>query len=169
MGASTTEAEQRSKRATVRCSSADSRWLSSSAAAGLGAMAAPQRRPVFPALLLLALLVVAASCLFQAPAPGFLVPPRAGAAASHVALRAEAAAAAPKKAAKKAKKPWVGPKKGSTVKVLRPESYWFQERGTVVNVNQKPEVKYPVTVKFNAVNYANVNTNGFALWEVEEV
>mmetsp|Transcript_108884 Transcript_108884/g.338221 ORF Transcript_108884/g.338221 Transcript_108884/m.338221 type:complete len:192 (+) Transcript_108884:131-706(+) len=75
---------------------------------------------------------------------------------------------APKKA-KKAKKAWVGPKKGSTVKILRPESYWFQERGTVVNVNQKPEVKYPVTVKFESVNYANVNTNGYALWEVEEV
>mmetsp|Transcript_111865 Transcript_111865/g.280232 ORF Transcript_111865/g.280232 Transcript_111865/m.280232 type:complete len:93 (+) Transcript_111865:73-351(+) len=31
------------------------------------------------------------------------------------------------------------------------------------------KVKYPVTVKFDLVNYANVNTNGFALWEVEEV
>ncbi|CAE7239158.1 PSAEA [Symbiodinium natans] len=74
--------------------------------------------------------------------------------------------AAPKK---KAKGPWVGPKKGSWVKILRPESYWFQTRGQVVNVNQKPEVKYPVTVKFDRVNYANVNTNGFALWEAESV
>ena len=86
----------------------------------------------------------------------------------------------------------MGPKKGSWVKILRPESYWFQQRGQVVhlgffaqsfvgfsrhapvqscgwcqlrNVNQKPEVKYPVTVKFDSVNYANVNTNGYALWE----
>ncbi|OLQ13123.1 Photosystem I reaction center subunit IV [Symbiodinium microadriaticum] len=57
---------------------------------------------------------------------------------------------------------------GSWVKILRPESYWFQQRGQVVNVNQKPEVKYPVTVKFDSVNYANVNTNGYALWEVIE-
>ncbi|CAE7356973.1 unnamed protein product [Symbiodinium necroappetens] len=80
------------------------------------------------------------------------------------AARAEAKKA-PKK---KAKGPWVGPKKGSWVKILRPESYWFQQRGQVVNVNQKPEVKYPVTVKFDSVNYANVNTNGYALWEVIE-
>ena len=86
-----------------------------------------------------------------------------GSAASRVALNAEEAPA------KKAKKAWVGPQKGSTVKILRPESYWFQQQGTVVNVNQKEEVKYPVTVKFDAVNYANVNTNGYALWEVEEV
>merc|ERR1719210_2247370 len=78
-----------------------------------------------------------------------------------IVARAEEGAA-PKKPAKKAKKAWVGPKKGSTVKILRPESYWFQEKGTVVNVNQKPEVKYPVTVKFQLTNYANVNTNGFA-------
>ena len=84
-------------------------------------------------------------------------------------MQAEEAAPAAKAPAKKAKKAWVGPKKGSTVKILRPESYWFQEKGTVVNVNQKPEVKYPVTVKFQLTNYANVNTNGFALWEVEEV
>jgi len=79
---------------------------------------------------------------------------------------ADAPAPAPKK---KAKKAWVGPKKGATVKILRPESYWYSETGTVVNVNQKAEVKYPVTVKFNMVNYANVNTNGYALWEVQEV
>jgi photosystem I subunit 4 len=85
--------------------------------------------------------------------------------ASRVALNAEGDEAP----AKKAKKAWVGPQKGATVKILRPESYWFQQQGTVVNVNQKAEVKYPVTVKFDAVNYANVNTNGYALWEVEEV
>ena len=83
---------------------------------------------------------------------------------SRMAMQAEGAAPA-----KKAKKAWVGPQKGSKVKILRPESYWFQQQGTVVNVNQKEEVKYPVTVKFDAVNYANVNTNGYALWEVEEV
>eukprot|EP00933_Yihiella_yeosuensis_P082736 TRINITY_DN96727_c0_g1_i1.p1 TRINITY_DN96727_c0_g1~~TRINITY_DN96727_c0_g1_i1.p1 ORF type:complete len:160 (-),score=30.72 TRINITY_DN96727_c0_g1_i1:232-639(-) len=91
---------------------------------------------------------------------------RPSAVSSRVVLQAEGEAApAP---AKKAKAPWVGPKKGSWVKILRPESYWFQQRGQVVNVNQKPEVKYPVTVKFKFVNYANVNTNGFALWEVKE-
>mmetsp|Transcript_60075 Transcript_60075/g.112219 ORF Transcript_60075/g.112219 Transcript_60075/m.112219 type:complete len:123 (+) Transcript_60075:72-440(+) len=92
------------------------------------------------------------------------VGPSAVVRAPATALRAEAKAA-PKK---KAKAPWVGPKKGSWVKILRPESYWFQMRGQVVNVNQKPEVKYPVTVKFEQVNYANVNTNGYALWEVIE-
>eukprot|EP00972_Heterocapsa_arctica_P112574 16432567-Heterocapsa_arctica.AAC.1 len=84
---------------------------------------------------------------------------------SRVIMQAEEGAPA----AKKAKEAWVGPKKGSTVKILRAESYWFQQQGTVVNVNQKAEIKYPVTVKFDAVNYANVNTNGYALWEVEEV
>ena len=89
---------------------------------------------------------------------GSVLPRRPG-----MSLNAEAKA--PKK---KEKAPWIGPKKGSWVKILRPESYWYQTRGQVVNVNQKAEVKYPVTVKFDRVNFSNVNTNGFALWEVIE-
>eukprot|EP00971_Amphidinium_carterae_P302338 6007609-Amphidinium_carterae.1 len=46
-----------------------------------------------------------------------------------------------KEAKKAAKKAWVGPKKGSQVRIMRPESYWFQQRGTVVNVNQKTNIK----------------------------
>merc|ERR1719450_1773983 len=126
-------------------------------------MTAPRRRALLPAALLLAC-AAALWLLSGGDAFASLAPRRAPA---RVALRAEGEAPA-KKAKKAAKKAWIGPKKGSTVKILRPESYWFQTKGMVVNVNQKPEVKYPVTVKFEDVNYANVNTNGFALWEVEE-
>merc|ERR1712206_52396 len=113
---------------------------------------------------MLPLTLLCAVALWLLSAPAFLSAGSAVAPVRGTALNAEA-----KKKAKKAKKAWIGPKKGSTVKILRPESYWFQEKGTVVNVNQKAEVKYPVTVKFEMVNYANVNTNGYALWEVEEV
>mmetsp|Transcript_146836 Transcript_146836/g.208127 ORF Transcript_146836/g.208127 Transcript_146836/m.208127 type:complete len:128 (+) Transcript_146836:53-436(+) len=117
------------------------------------------RRSLLSQLLVIAALAVWCSLSFVGPSAGSAAPRR-----SATAMAAEAKKA-PKK---KAKGPWVGPKKGSWVKILRPESYWFQQRGQVVNVNQKPEVKYPVTVKFDSVNYANVNTNGYALWEVIE-
>mmetsp|Transcript_48482 Transcript_48482/g.115277 ORF Transcript_48482/g.115277 Transcript_48482/m.115277 type:complete len:135 (+) Transcript_48482:91-495(+) len=114
-------------------------------------------------LLILGSALIALNTLFQ---PAFTGATAAGRSVSRVALEAEKTDAPAKKAAKKA---WVGPKKGSQVRILRPESYWFQQRGTVVNVNQKTNIKYPVTVKFDFVNYANVNTNGFALWEVQEL
>ncbi|XP_010416079.1 PREDICTED: photosystem I reaction center subunit IV B, chloroplastic-like [Camelina sativa] len=81
-----------------------------------------------------------------------------------------APAAAPKEApAAKAKPPPIGPKRGSKVKILRKESYWYKNVGSVVAVDQDPKSRYPVVVRFSKVNYANISTNNYALDEIEEV
>ncbi|RWR97289.1 photosystem I reaction center subunit IV A, chloroplastic [Cinnamomum micranthum f. kanehirae] len=65
--------------------------------------------------------------------------------------------------------PPIGPKRGTKVKILRRESYWFNGIGSVVAVDQDPKTRYPVVVRFNKVNYANVSTNNYALDEIQEV
>nr|UNJ15766.1 photosystem I subunit IV [Cyanidioschyzonaceae sp. 2] len=59
-------------------------------------------------------------------------------------------------------------KKGSLVKILRPESFWFNEVGTVVSV-ETSKVLYPVLVRFEKVNYSGLNSTSFALEELQEI
>lgn len=58
--------------------------------------------------------------------------------------------------------------RGSVVRVMRPESYWFQECGTVATIAKSGD-RYPVVVRFEKVNYAGVATNNFAVDELIEV
>nr|YP_009397097.1 photosystem I reaction center subunit IV [Spyridia filamentosa]ARW66283.1 photosystem I reaction center subunit IV [Spyridia filamentosa] len=57
--------------------------------------------------------------------------------------------------------------KGSVVKVLRKESYWYQDIGTVVKVEQN--IKYAVLVRFSKESYTGVNSTNFSIEELTEV
>jgi len=56
--------------------------------------------------------------------------------------------------------------RGSVVRILRKESYWFNQTGTVATVDQSSLVRYPVVVRFESVNYSGTTTNNYALDEL---
>lgn len=55
--------------------------------------------------------------------------------------------------------------RNNIVRILRKESYWFNQVGTVAAVD-KSGIRYPVVVRFENVNYSGTNTNNFAIDEL---
>ena len=60
-------------------------------------------------------------------------------------------------------------KRGSKVRIKRKESYWYNKVGSVASADKPGLIRYPVVVRFEAVNYAGVNTNNYSYDELEEV
>lgn len=56
-------------------------------------------------------------------------------------------------------------KKGAKVRILRKESYWYNDVGTVAVIEQVTS-NYPVLVRFIKVNYSGTNTANFKLEEL---
>ena len=59
--------------------------------------------------------------------------------------------------------------KGSKVRILRKESYWFNKIGVVISVEKSTIIRYPVVVRFESVNYSGTNTNNFSLAELVDL
>ena len=55
--------------------------------------------------------------------------------------------------------------KGSKIRILRKESYWYNEIGTIVTIEKIG--KYPVIVRFTKESYNGTNSANFGLHEVK--
>ena len=60
------------------------------------------------------------------------------------------------------------------VRILRPESYWFNQIGEIVSIDKSPNMRYPVTVKFVKCDFkafsgvdGGANTSMFSMNEIE--
>lgn len=56
--------------------------------------------------------------------------------------------------------------KGSKVRILRKESYWFNKVGVVISIDKSSVIRYPAVIRFESVNYSGTNTNNFSLAEL---
>jgi photosystem I subunit 4 len=59
--------------------------------------------------------------------------------------------------------------KGAKVRILRKESYWYNQVGIVVSIEKSSLIRYPVVVRFESVNYGGTNTNNFAINELVKI
>jgi photosystem I subunit 4 len=59
--------------------------------------------------------------------------------------------------------------KGAKVRILRKESYWFNKIGVVVSVEKSELIRYPIVIRFEAVNYSGTNTNNFSEAEIVSI
>ena len=60
------------------------------------------------------------------------------------------------------------------VRILRQESYWFNQIGEIVSIDKSPTMRYPVTVKFEKCDFkafsgvdGGANTSQFSMKELE--
>jgi photosystem I subunit 4 len=58
--------------------------------------------------------------------------------------------------------------KGTKVRIIRKESYWYNKIGVVISVEKASAIRYPVVVRFESVNYSGTNTNNFSIQEIVE-
>ena len=59
--------------------------------------------------------------------------------------------------------------KGSKVRILRKESYWFNKVGVVISIDKSSVIRYPAVIRFESVNYSGTNTNNFSLAELVDL